>query len=228
MKIQIFLIRHGLTEGNLKKRYIGRTDEALCLEGKQKLSERMKMYPDVEKIFASPMKRCLETAELIYPGRKVQILTDFRECDFGVFEGKNYLELSDCPKYQQWVDSGGTLPFPEGESREDFQKRSLSAFETMIRQCLELKLEKVAAIVHGGSIMSIMEEYGFPKATYYDYQIENGDGYELLVEAFAAGGGRLYIGSDPGRPQVDVSSGSADRDPDFPAGKNYQKLFAGQ
>ena len=31
--IQLYLIRHSMTAGNLKKRYIGRTDESLCPEG---------------------------------------------------------------------------------------------------------------------------------------------------------------------------------------------------
>lgn len=226
MKIHIALIRHGLTKGNLKKRYIGRTDEPLCEEGRQKISRDIKKYPKVEKIFVSPMKRCLETAQLIYPDQEFQVLTDFRECDFGIFEGKNYLELSDCPQYQQWVDSGGILPFPGGESRENFQKRSLLGFETMLRQCLELKARKVAALVHGGTIMSIMDGYAWPKGNYYDYQIENGDGYELVVEAYVAGDGRICIGSDLGGSQMDVPSGEAHWCPDFPDGKNYQRLFA--
>lgn len=225
MKIHIFLIRHGLTQGNLKKRYIGRTDESLCEEGKCKLLKSHRKYPDAQKIFVSPMKRCIETANLIYPGRDLQILTDFRECDFGIFEGKNYLELSDCRAYQDWVDSGGSLPFPEGESREAFQKRSLLCFEQMVKQCLDLQLSRVAALVHGGTIMSIMEAYGCPKGTYYDYQIENGEGYDLLVEAYVAGDGRICIGPDLGGSPMDVSSGKADRSPDFPDGKNYQKLF---
>ncbi len=226
MKIDIVLIRHGLTEGNLKKRYIGRTDEPLCEEGRQKISRDIKKYPKVEKTFVSPMKRCLETAQLIYPDQEFQVLTDFRECDFGIFEGKNYLELSDCSQYQQWVDSGGTLPFPEGESRESFQERSLLCFEEMLKQCLELHVTRVAVIAHGGTIMSIMERYGYPGGNYYDYQIENGEGYELVVEVSSASDGRIYIGSDFRGSQMDVSSGAAYWGLDFPDRKNYQRLFA--
>lgn len=82
------LIRHGVTAGNLQGRYIGcRTDESLCPEWIGALRECR--YPPVPRVFSSPMRRCLETAALLYPGVKPEIVEDFRECDFGVFEGLN-------------------------------------------------------------------------------------------------------------------------------------------
>ena len=78
------LIRHGMTRGNRERRYIGaRTDEPLCPEGVAQL--RAKDYPRVERVFASPMRRCLETAAILYPGVPVEIVEDFREGDFGAF-----------------------------------------------------------------------------------------------------------------------------------------------
>ena len=35
--MDVYLIRHGKTKGNLEGRYIGTTDEPLCEEGKQSL-----------------------------------------------------------------------------------------------------------------------------------------------------------------------------------------------
>lgn len=128
--MKIVLIRHGATKGNLEKRYIGRTDEDLCGEGIKKLKEDTcaGIYPPAQAVFSSPMKRCLSTAECIYPVQTPQIVWDFRECDFGLFEGKNYKELTGNPQYQQWIDSNGTLPFPGGEALTDFKKRSVRAF----------------------------------------------------------------------------------------------------
>ena len=45
--MRIYLIRHSMTKGNKEKRYIGTTDESLCLEGIQLLEERKGMYPEV-------------------------------------------------------------------------------------------------------------------------------------------------------------------------------------
>ena len=61
------------------------------------------------------MKRCLETAALIYPNLSMDTNVLLRECDFGKFENKNYHELSEVKEYQEWIDSNGTLPFPNGE-----------------------------------------------------------------------------------------------------------------
>ena len=73
--MKIVLIRHGATKGNLEKRYIGRTDEDLCGEGIKKLKEDTYagIYPPAQAVFSSPMKRCLSTAECIYPVQTPQL-----------------------------------------------------------------------------------------------------------------------------------------------------------
>ena len=105
--IQLYLIRHSMTAGNLKKRYIGRTDESLCPEELYywKLYSEKYISGSPEGICKS-MKRCMETAKLIFKENFYEV-EELRECDFGIFENKNYKELSDCPEYQAWIDSGG-------------------------------------------------------------------------------------------------------------------------
>ena len=98
--MRIYLIRHSMTKGNKEKRYIGTTDESLCLEGIQLLEERKGMYPEVTYVYVSPMKRCVQTAEIIYPemmkAGAYSCNEKLRECDFGLFENHNYIELSGC------------------------------------------------------------------------------------------------------------------------------------
>ena len=169
------LIRHGQTQGNLEHRYIGcRSDEPLCAAGREAL--RICRYPAVSCVFASPMRRCVETAAILYPGIRPEIVPDFRECDFGAFEGKSYAELSGRADYQAWIDSGGALPFPGGESREAFASRCVRTFERLRAQDFR---EDCALIVHGGTIMAIMERIALPKGGYYDYQVSNGEGFVL-------------------------------------------------
>lgn len=120
--LKIYLIRHGKTQGNLSGKYIGsRTDEPLCEEGIREL--KGKTYPQAQILFVSPMKRCIQTAELLYPGLEQRKIPLLQECDFGDFENKNYKELSGNPDYQAWIDSGGTLPFPGGEDSEEFRSK---------------------------------------------------------------------------------------------------------
>ena len=172
------LVRHGQTQGNLERRYIGcRTDEPLCQHGIEALSG--KNYPPVRHVFASPMKRCIETAGLLYPDIPIENVSDFRECDFGDFENKNYAELNGREDYQAWIDSGGEMPFPNGESRAEFALRCVRAFESLIRRDIR---EDCAIIAHGGTIMAIMEKYARPSGGYYDFQVKNGAGYVLFSD----------------------------------------------
>ena len=188
---ELILIRHGKTAGNLLGRYIGsRTDEPLCDEGREGLAG--KQLPEVERLYVSPMKRCVETAEILWPGfdrKKMQKVMDLRECDFGDFENKNYKELSGNGDYQAWIDSNGTLPFPNGESMDAFKSRCLEAFARIVEEVSGAEQEWIASgktgifqagiVVHGGTIMAILEQYGYPKAAYFDYQVKNGCGYRL-------------------------------------------------
>ena len=170
------LIRHGQTQGNLEGRYIGsRTDEPLCKQGIASL--RARCYPPVARVFASPLRRCIQTAQLLYPGVPLEIIPGLRECDFGDFENKNYAELNGHAAYQAWIDSGGALAFPGGESRAQFSLRCADAFEALTRRGLPADC---ALVVHGGTIMAIMERWAVPQGGYYDFQVKNGEGYLLF------------------------------------------------
>ena len=172
------LIRHGQTQGNREHRYIGcRTDEPLCPEGIASLQG--KSYPPAAKVFVSPMKRCLETAVLLYPDVPTEVVEDFRECDFGDWDNKNYAELNGSADYQAWIDSGGEKPFPGGESRAEFAARCVRAFDELLTRNLQ---EDCAIIAHGGTIMAIMERYAHPCGAYYDFQVSNGCGFVLHID----------------------------------------------
>lgn len=176
--MELLLIRHGQTPGNFKKQYIGRTDESLCKEGRAMLRE--KHYPEVEAVIVSPMKRCIETAQILYPNHRYTEVADFRECDFGCFEGKTYEALKDEAAYKRWLESEGHLPFPQGESADAFKKRCCEAFEALMpsyRTCASM-----AMIIHGGTIMALLERYGIPQKSFYDYQVGNGCGFRTRFD----------------------------------------------
>lgn len=178
--IECYLYRHGKTKGNEEGRYLGRTDESLSEEGKKALRE--KRMPPAEAVFSSPKKRCQETAALFFPGQCRIIVPDLRECDFGIFENKNWRELSGNPAYQKWIDSGGTLPFPGGESGEGFQKRCREAFLEVLAFCKREGIERAALVIHGGTIRSILSAWGEPVRGFYDWNPKNGGGYRIRVK----------------------------------------------
>ncbi len=170
--MNVILIRHGKTEGNINNRYIGITDEPLCDIGINEIKKNT--YPEADIIISSPMLRCIQTSEFIY-GKVDHIEDDLKECDFGEFENKSYEELKDNVFYQRWIDSGGKMAFPRGEGRKEFSKRCLNAFEKTIRKFDSCKT--IAFVVHGGTIMAIAEKY--LGGDFYDYQLKNGE-YMIL------------------------------------------------
>ena len=188
-QITLVLIRHGATKANMEHRYLGKTDEVLSKEGEMQLFEYKKMsfFPNIDYLFSSPMKRCVQTAEILFPELKPVEIEEWKEMDFGVFEGKNYLELQGDKRYQEWIDSNGTLPFPEGESREEFISRCDKGFRSMIGKLKPTKEEEhktVGIIVHGGTIMALLSKYA--KGNYFDYQVPNGKGFICTMKHFDA------------------------------------------
>ena len=179
---EIILIRHGKTAGNLRGAYIGRTDESLCPEGRALLLARKEAgeYPPVDRVFTSPLLRCRETAELLYP-LKAAIREGLREMDFGEFEGKSYAELNGNPDYQRWIDLEGTIPFPGGEDPMAFRQRSAEAFRSICRELREK--ERAAVVCHGGTIMAVLSAFSLPYGDFYRWQAANGCGYRFIFDA---------------------------------------------
>ena len=190
-KIEIWLIRHGMTEGNRHQRYIGVTDEPLCEEGRELLGKFT--YPKPQAVFVSPLKRCLETAAILFGDPKVRIIDQLAECDFGEFENKNYQELDGNEHYQSWIDSGGLLPFPGGESREEFKRRNVTGFQKAVNGCLRNGISLAALVVHGGTIMNVMEEYADEDRSFYDWHVQNGKGYEVEIDPELWKKGRKFL-----------------------------------
>ena len=81
--MKIYLIRHGMTAGNREKRYVGcHTDEDLCEEGIAQIQSNE--YPRVDRLYVSPLKRCITTAELIYPHMPVISNVKLQEMDLSI------------------------------------------------------------------------------------------------------------------------------------------------
>lgn len=179
-EMEIYWLRHGKTKSNEEHRYLGKTDEGLTeaeterLQAK-KVPEAWQTFP----LFSSPMKRCRQTAELLFQ-KEPLLIPEWVEMDFGLFEGKNYQDLKGDAYYQRWIDSDGTLPFPQGESREAFLQRSRKGLERMLFLLDKDGMpDKVVAVVHGGTIMAVLSE--LTGREYFSFQVPNGGGYRTRI-----------------------------------------------
>lgn len=183
--MDIILIRHAKTKGNINKKYIGTTDESLCSEGIEELKNKKYFKPEI--VYSSPMKRCIETSEIIFPKIKPVIIENLKECDFGEFENKNYIELSDNENYQKWIDSNGTLPFPDGETIKEFKERTIKGFLEAVKDAEKKNIKNAAFVVHGGTIMAVLDRFSNPHKDYYSWQVKNCCGYSVSSEILEDG-----------------------------------------
>jgi len=176
--IKIILIRHGATPGNLKRKYIGRTDEPLCREGIEQIKALRKDGLKADRLFVSPMLRARQTAEILFPDMTADRLDGIAEMDFGIFEGKSADELSESLEYRSWVDSGCLDPIPDGERFDSFKHRCCAAFEGAVRGLSDGQC--AAFVTHGGVIMALLEAFAKPKRPFYNWHVENGGWVECV------------------------------------------------
>ena len=180
----VYLIRHGQTQGNLERRYIGSTDQPLCAQGREALVGRR--FPAVEAVYVSPLCRCRETAALLYPDMPQEVVGGLRETDFGAFEGHTYEELKDDPAYQAWLDTAGASAPVGGESKADVSRRVVTAFRAIAMK--HGPEDRIALVVHGGTIMALLETLE-DCHEFYRWQVPNGGGFRCQWD-----GERLTIG----------------------------------
>jgi len=181
---KIYLIRHGLTKGNLEGRYTGGdTDLDLCEEGVRELLalKNAYEYPNVGRVYASPMKRCLETARLLYPEIAPVAVEGLWEYRFGPLEGRTPQELAGEEDYRKWIE--GVSPMKGAEDMEAFKSRVLEGFDAIIRDMMAKRISDAAVVTHGGVIMAFLARSGLPKRPLLEWKTDSGKGYTLLVNA---------------------------------------------
>lgn len=179
---KIHLVRHGSTDANTRGLYVGRTDFPLSPEGLGELLALKKEggYPPAGRFFTSPLSRCRQTLEVLYPGCRQEVVEGFAECDFGEWDGRSAEELKSLPAFQEWI--AGRLPAPPGgEDAATFQGRVTHAFETVVEQLMRSGETEAVICTHAGVVMMLMAAYALPRAEMQDWAVASGRGYTLRV-----------------------------------------------
>ena len=181
---RISLIRHGMTEANEKGIYIGTTDIPLSAKGASELASKMDVYdyPTVHRVYTSPLIRCKETAEILFPETETIAVDDLRELNLGDFENKSVDELINREDYKNWLSGKLKCP-PKGESPEEMTARIYKALHEIIIDMMNNGFTHTAVVTHAGIITNMLSCYGLPK---YDPKYLNsacGEGFEILATA---------------------------------------------
>ncbi|WP_394121371.1 histidine phosphatase family protein [Planococcus donghaensis] len=139
------LIRHAPTRGNQQKRYIGWTDESIL---------PFQAEPDLglEKVIGSDLKRCRQTAAMLFPNAVYLANRDLRECHFGEWEMKTYEQLKEIQLYRNWIDEPWDIRPPGGESLADMAERVEQGIRKLPND------SEVTLVLHGGPIRYLIAQ----------------------------------------------------------------------
>lgn len=178
-----YLFRHGLTKGNLNAQYIGHTDLPLTTDSISALKniKAHEHYPKVSAVFSSPLKRCLDSAKIMFPDNKIITIDDFIEYNFGEFEGLTAEDLKDNQEFKNWLHGDINSAPPYGESNAQFAMRVCSAFEKVVDGCIKTGTDNAAIVGHAGVLMTILSCYGLPEAPMAHWQMDAGYGFKLRI-----------------------------------------------
>ena len=150
---KIWLIRHGQPAEEARQRCYGSLDVGLAEIGRAQM-EQVADYLKSESfsaIYTSPRTRAIESARILatVANCPVEIESDFREIEFGDFEGLTYDEIaSRYPDlYRQWMHTPTEVKFPNGESFTQMRLRVLGSFHEILSKWSG---QTIAIVSHGG------------------------------------------------------------------------------
>jgi ribonuclease H / adenosylcobalamin/alpha-ribazole phosphatase len=95
-----------------------------------------RVAPRVDRVFVSPRRRTMLTAEVLLPGRDVEVVEELRELSFGRWEGmtKEQARLLTPEAYDAWDEDSYLNGPPDGESGADARPR-LEAVVDRLGRC---------------------------------------------------------------------------------------------
>jgi broad specificity phosphatase PhoE len=154
---RLILVRHGETTGQSSIRYYGATDVPLSFVGRDQARAAAARIPGetFEAVWASSLSRSWQAARIIAPRHPIRLEHDFREIDFGRWEGltREEIEAADPALFADWQRDHGGFEFPEGESRARFRAR----VEQGLDRLRGSGVRSVLVVAHKGVVRTLLE-----------------------------------------------------------------------
>ncbi len=149
----ILLARHGETDWNREGRFQGHADPPLNRTGRAQavdLSVAL-MAEDLAVVFSSPLRRALETAEVVAASHGLEPVPvdGLREVDVGSWSGLTRAEVEERfpEQFARWLEHG--QGWEDGETYEEMGRRAVAA---LLGLAAAHDGERVLAVTHGGPI----------------------------------------------------------------------------
>jgi len=154
--MQIYFVRHGESEANLKNVFSNRgTQHGLTTKGivqSRELATSLEKVP-IRRIYSSPLLRAVQTAQiLVEKGRcPIQIMDALREYDCGILEGQSdpasweiYYQVFD-----QWIQGQWNAQIEGGESFNDIRARFIPFIDSVLKK-YQNSPHNIIMVGHGG------------------------------------------------------------------------------
>jgi alpha-ribazole phosphatase len=166
MATTLYLIRHGVTEGNGEKRYKGSIDVPISAEGLEQVRRSSGFIRDclgsgsLSAVYASPLSRALDSAGVIAEphGLEPIVVDGLKERNFGIWEGMSLSEIQQ--KYPDAFRAWAANPLEHspvgGESTMQVRDRIVPVVEDIVSRHYD---EKIAIVAHGGVNRVILCHY---------------------------------------------------------------------
>ncbi len=144
---EIYIVRHGQTDSNVRSTYLGHTDIELnsCgIRQAEKLAEKLSGVK-FDALYTSPLLRAVQTAEQIAKGQNGLFMTmnyGLIERDYGDWDNLTYDEIlsqnpSEC---QKWLENWIEYQVPNGESARQVHERVSQTMDKIIAQNPDSKI----------------------------------------------------------------------------------------
>ena len=158
----IILARHGETEWNAEELFRGRVDVDLNETGIREaelLAEHLS-YMTIAAVYSSPLKRALQTAEMIarHHDVKVEVSPQLIDLDYGEWQGLSHETVRDRygQLYHEWLNNPQLVKMPAGESLDDVRRRAISLVEDITAKAEDTVVLVSHRVVHKVLICALL------------------------------------------------------------------------
>lgn len=156
----LVLVRHGESEWNAKNVWTGLTDIGLTQKGRDEAAKARDALKDIsfDAAFTSPLSRAKETLSIMRGDLKVTESPALNERDYGIYTGKNKLEIKKELGEENFLKlrRGWDYPVPSGESLKQVYARVIPYYEQEILPLLKIG-KNVLIVAHGNSLRALIK-----------------------------------------------------------------------
>ena len=133
----------------------GRTDSPLTEKGIRMTQRLARDFPEVGKVYASPLGRTRRTAEILFPDMPLAIDERLAEIDLGDWEGRLQadLDMEDTEQHANFWNAPHLFDLPSGETFSSVARR---AIECLCELAERHSGETLALVSHTTVIRSML------------------------------------------------------------------------